>query len=445
MRTTQHSSTFSRTGTRIRHKVKIDKGTLAWAGRAAQRQKDHPETINATIGTAKSDEGKLLVSKTVKSEICGLSSDEMFGYGKIKGLPAFIAGWKTDTINMYPEELRDSAKQKTSDPLPVAGGLTTGLYVVSQATLDPGDVLVTPDARWGNIDNVFAGNQGLEIQDFSFFDQKNCFNLTGLKQAIQTGRESGKKVALYLNMPNNPTGYMINHKELKNLSKFLEAQTEELIIILDDAYEGYVYQKDMSGTSNPIKSSLFPYIFDRSENVIVFKIDGPSKRRSMYGFRLGVVSFGPALASMKSVNLRHLLAKTARTIFSSAPRPPQEALAKIYSNSTKYEAMQAEMRKIIAILERRHNAMLEKEGSMPEIDALKPMPANSGFFHLYNLSGMNAQLFGEKLLENGLGVVPIANESGLNGIRLAHCGIPTNKIDSALEILWKTALEHIDP
>ncbi|MFX0114005.1 MAG: aminotransferase class I/II-fold pyridoxal phosphate-dependent enzyme [Candidatus Hodarchaeota archaeon] len=443
MQLNQLSFNFSQTGSRISQKVNIDKGTLAWGARAAEHQAKHPETINATIGTVKSDEGKLLISRTVQKEICSLSPDEMFGYGSIKGLPAFVEGWKVDTLNMYPEDLQDHVSQNTSEPLPVAGGLTTGLYVVGQTILDAGDVLVTPDARWGNVDNIFAGNLGLKIEDFSFFDENNTFNLAGLRQAIQDARKTGKRVVLYLNFPNNPTGYMMSLAEAKNLGKFLESQTEELIVILDDAYEGYVYQNDFSDDLKPINFSIFPYIFDRSENVIVFKVDAPTKRRSMYGFRLGVISFGPVLLSMRKLDLRHLLAKTARTIFSSAPRPPQEALAKIFADPDKYKAMKAEMSEIVAILDQRHRIMLEKEHSMPALNALKPMPANSGFFHLYDLKGMDAHLFGEKLLENGLGVVPITNQSGLNVIRIAHSGIPTNKVDLAVEILWNTALEVI--
>ncbi|MFW9914481.1 MAG: aminotransferase class I/II-fold pyridoxal phosphate-dependent enzyme [Candidatus Thorarchaeota archaeon] len=444
MQDNQFSSLLSRTGSRVHQKVDIDKGILGWGAKAAQHQQKYPETINATIGTAKDDNGRLLASKTVQQEICSLSSDEMFGYGKIKGLPAFVAGWKRDTINMYPEELQEHASQNTSDPLPVAGGLTTGLYIIGQTILNPGDVVVTTDARWENIDSIFAGNLGIHFEDFSFFDEKGKFNLAGLEQTIQAGRGKGKKVVVYLNFPNNPTGYMLGQSEVEALAKFLESQTEDLIIILDDAYEGYVYQSSLPGLANPIKSSIFPYIFDRSENVLVFKVDAPTKRRILYGFRIGVISFGPTLASMKNMDLRHLLATTARTIFSSAPRPPQEALARIFSDSGKYKAMQAEMEKIIAILERRHNEMLQKERSMPPLRVLEPMPANAGFFHSYYLKGMDAQLFGERLLENGLGAVPITSPSGLNGIRLAHSGIPTEKIGKALEILWDTASELLE-
>jgi aspartate/methionine/tyrosine aminotransferase len=239
MQDNQSSFLFSRTGSRLHQKVDIDKGTLAWGAKTAQHQKKYPETINATIGTAKDDNGRLLASKTVQQEICSLSPDEMFGYGKIKGLPAFVMGWKKDTINMYPEELRENASQKTSDPLPVAGGLTTGLYIIGQTILNPGDVLVATDARWENIDSIFAGNLGVQFEDFKFFDEKGKFNLAGLAQAIQAGRDTGKRVVIYLNFPNNPTGYMLGQSEVEALGKFLESQTEDLIIILDDAYEGY--------------------------------------------------------------------------------------------------------------------------------------------------------------------------------------------------------------
>jgi len=367
----------------------------------------------------------------------------MFGYGQIKGIPTFVAGWKKDTANMYPEDFRAQALQNSSDPLPVVGGITTGLYVVGKVMLDPGDVLIAPDARWENVDNVFAANLGVTIHDFPFYDEHGGFNLPALKRAIQVARETEKKVAVYINFPNNPTGYMVNQTETEALAQLLESQTEDLIIILDDAYEGYVYYDGGNARSQPIDSSIFPYISNQKDHVMIFKVDAPTKRRPMYGQRLGVVSFGPVQTSMKGINLALLLAKTARSTFSSAPRPPQEALGKIFSNEKKYQSMLAEIGNIKALLNQRHHMMLQKELSMPKLQSLKPMPANSSFFHLYQIKGMDAQQFGYKLLENGLGTVPITNQSGLNGIRLAHCGIPTNRIDNALQILWDSAKEFL--
>ena len=71
------------------------------------------------------------------------------------------------------------------------------------------------------------------------------------------------------------------------------------------------------------------------------------------------------------------------------------------------------------------------------------MPTNSSFFHFYLIDGIDAQILGQKLLDSGVGVVPVTNLSGLNGIRLAHCGIPTNLIETSIEILWNTVEQNV--
>ncbi len=429
---------LSQIGERINQRVDIQKGTLSWASKTIEKQKENPKIINATIGTAKNDDGTILVSKTLHKEICSLSLDEMFGYGKIAGMPAFISGWKADTINMYPEDLQLFARRNTSDPIPVAGGLTNGLFLTGLIMLNPGDIIITPDARWENVDNLFYGNLGLKLIDFPFFNERNEFNLAGLKQALNKARNEEKKVALYLNFPNNPTGYMVSKDETELLGKFLENQNEDLIVLLDDAYEGYVYLNNEESSSQPLDCSVFPYLLSQNENVMLFKIDAPTKRRPMYGFRLGAISYGPPLKSFKETNIRQVLAKAVRSTISSAPRPPQEALARIFSDQKKYNSILDDVEQIRRKLEYRHQKMTLKEKTMPSLHSLKPMPANSSFFHFYFVEGIDAQILGEKLLENGLGVVPVTNQSGLNGIRLAHCGIPSNMIEKSIDILWDT-------
>ncbi|MHA1667482.1 MAG: aminotransferase class I/II-fold pyridoxal phosphate-dependent enzyme [Candidatus Heimdallarchaeaceae archaeon] len=424
---------LSNKGRNIDHKVDLVAGTLAWNRKSKIKAKTFPNFINATIGSAIDDSGNLIVPQTLLDEMKNLSGDQLFKYAPLRGIPAFVEAWKKDTLESFPSELRKNADSLSTTPITSAGGLTSGLMITSQVFFNENDVLMAPNSRWGNVDNVFFKNYNLKEKSYQLVDENGKLSFTDLVDKLRIIKKEVKKIGIYLNFPNNPSGISPSLQEIKILQEVLEELEIPTLVILDDAYEGYVYDE------NAINHSLFPYLVGLNENVLVAKVDGVSKRYCAYGARLGLVTigFGEEVDGEMKFRLRELIAKTARANTSSAPRGIQEALLTILTDQQKKERIKKEKQGIFRILKERYE-LVKKLSFEQESEKLLPVQFNSGFFSYYLVkNNLSSNDLGSKLLDKGLGTVPFSNEkNGMNGIRVAYCSIPKKLIPKAVELLY---------
>jgi aspartate/tyrosine/aromatic aminotransferase len=426
-------SFLSKTGSNIQSRVDLTKGTLAWSVRAIKKAKEDQNFINATIGSVTNDDGSLMVLSTLNEVMSNkLNGDKLFGYANVRGINSFIDAWKKETISTYPLEFQEKARQMSSTPVPVSGGLTGGLFVVGAAFFDEATPLISPRARWGNIDNVYYNHLGVPEITFTMFDDTGKLSWEGVKESLDLAVDKYEKIGLMLNFPNNPMGYAPNLKEIDELIKIIKNLSTPTILLLDDAYEGYVYEKE------GLDHSLFPHILGLNENVLPIKVDGPSKRYFAYGTRLGVVTLEKTKAD-KEFDVREFFAKVARSVSSSAPRGIQEALGYILSNEELKNQIRQERQEAIAILKERY-LTFKKELKNYQSDNITPVNSNAGFFGFFILNGLNASEMGFKLLKKGLGTVPFYNEqTGLNGVRVAFCSVPKERIPEMVKTVYETA------
>ncbi len=429
------SSFLSTKGHHIDDTVDLKKGTLAWGIRAKNKAKTVPGFINATIGSATDDDGSLLILPTIKKEINELTSDQLFGYANVRGQKTFVKHWKEDTLSTFPEKLVERTDQLSTLPVTTCGGLTAGLSITGQLFLEENDSLLVPVSRWRNVDNIFFRNLNLREENYRLITKEGKLCFENLVEKIEEKEKTGKKVGIYLNFPNNPSGISPSFDQLKVLLEKLEEVKTSVIIFLDDAYEGYVFEK------NVINHSIFPYLVDLNDNVLTAKIDGISKRYCAYGMRLGLVTlgFGKHKGQELKEQSRELLAKAARTIASSSPRGIQEVLAKIFSDEEKKQQLLREKKQVFDIIESRYKLTKEitKKNGHPYFTSVD---FNSGFFCYFIVNdNKSASALGEEILEKGLGIVPFENkDTGLNGIRMAFCSIKRENISRALDILYST-------
>jgi aspartate/tyrosine/aromatic aminotransferase len=425
---------FSKLGLNIDEKIDLSGGTKGWNAKAKQKATELPNVINATVGTAKENNGDLLVLPTLVEECRRLTGGQMFSYADIKGLDDFVKIWNQDSLNSYPSHL----VQETEDLsiLPVTSiGLTGGLTLAGQTFFDANDPLLVPDVRWGNIDNVFIKNQRLKGINYNLIDKDGDLYLDELVSQIKNTEKKEKKMGIYLNFPNNPSGISPTYDQVKILQETISEISIPTIIIIDDAYEGYIYE------NNTVDHSLFPYFLGLNENVISVKADAVTKRYCAYGARVGTVTvgYGDEISDQEKSRMRELLAKIIRSTTSNSPRGIQEALVNILSDEVKRKQIYEEKKRAMDILENRYKLMkeltLEKDS-----DHLIAANYNSGFFGYFMLRNKQvAKDFGMKLLEKGLGTVPFESMSnGMNGIRVAFCSIKDDDIDRTLDILYST-------
>ena len=89
------------------------------------------------------------------------------------------------------------------------------------------------------------------------------------------------KLQLFLTFPNNPTGYCPTPDEMKQIvekiTTFCESSKKSVIILCDDAYEGYTFDSNVSA------NSIFYELVNIHPLIIPLKLDGTSKEMLMYG------------------------------------------------------------------------------------------------------------------------------------------------------------------
>ena len=424
---------LSKRGKHIEDNVDLSAGTLAWGLRAKKKAKELSEFINATIGSATEDDGKLMVLPTLVEELRKLTGDQIFSYANMRGENEFVQAWKKDTIDTYPAYLQEEATTLSTLPITACGGLTGGLMISAQVLFDKGDTILAPNSRWGNIDNVFFKNLQLKESTYELLDKEGNLNFDNLISQIQKTEKEEKKFGIYLNFPNNPSGISPSFEEIKKLQEVIEEISISTTIFLDDAYEGCAYEDSV------IEHSLFPHLIGLNEDVITIKVDGVSKRYFAYGARLGLVTvgFGEEVSDEEKIKTRELMAKATRTNTSSAPKGIQVAMSNVLNDPEKNKQIHKEKTRNTSILENRYNHMKKLVGEK-ESSILQPVGFNSGFFGYFQIkSKQQASEISHKLLEKGLGTVPFENaKNGLNGVRVAFCSISEKNIEKAVNILY---------
>lgn len=407
----------------------LPQGIFYWTGRAKKEAE-----INATIGSAcgpesdivdgASDDVVTYYLPSLQASFGGMTSAETFPYAPILGLPELRKAWR-DWILRKLEHDREKLDACMTMPV-ITPGITGGLHVAAKLFVDPDEVVVSPDRLWGNYRNIVEKNVGGRIETFPFFAD-GAFNVQGMKRKLLGTLASQSKALLMLNFPNNPVGY--NPPEsmvpaiVEALVDVVEQTSKSLVVLVDDAYEGYVYDDDA------LQCSMFGDLCDAHRGILPIKLDGTSKEFLFYGGRVGMFTIG--LPSQLDVDREQLLSEidnklsgVIRSTVSNCARPVQSAILKALANP---EVAAAERQKVVDILGRRAH-LLRDELAKLDVPQLKPLPFNAGFFGFCDIEGISANAVADRLMtEYKTGVVP--TESGaVNGIRLAFCSVPEAQI-----------------
>ena len=232
--------------------------------------------INATIGAAIEDDNSPMRLPSIEKQI-NLPPAQAFPYAPSFGRPDIRAKWKEMIYEKNP-----SLKGKEISLPIVTNALTHALSIVAYMFLRKKDSLLVSDLFWGNYNLIFTHAYGSPISKFRLFDGEN-FDLKSFEESIQK-IESKKKVIL-LNFPNNPAGYTPTLEETDGIVNILKTEAEKgnrLVVIMDDAYFGLVYENGIA------KESIFTRLADLHENLLAVKVDGPTKEDYVWGFPCGI-------------------------------------------------------------------------------------------------------------------------------------------------------------
>ena len=364
--------------------------------------------INATIGMAFEEDGSPLVMKCF-SKNTGLDK-KAFLYAGSFGLLKLREQWKAMELRKNP-----SLKGvKFSTPV-VTNALTHGIRIVAELFAGKSDELVAPDLFWDNYELIFQDAVGCKVRHFNTF-KRGAFDAEAMKTALLA---PGKKKILILNFPNNPTGYTATVADAKKIVAAVRAAAKKgkrIVVVLDDAYFGLVYEKGIHG------ESLFAEFATLDRNVLAVKLDGTTKEDYVWGLRVGFISF--AFKGATDAQLKALEAKAAgdvRSCISNASSIGQHMAIAAYADP-KYAAQKKEKYEVLKKRYLEIRAILKKHPEYAK--SFEVMPFNSGYFMCVKPIGVDAEKVRKHLIAKySTGTIML---SGL--IRLAFSTIPKAKL-----------------
>ncbi len=368
------------------------------------------KAINATIGTAFEEDGSPLTLEALETLVNIPSTS--FLYAPSQGNPTLREEWKGRMMEKNP-----GLAGKTFSLPVVTSALTHALWVSGFLFVDEGDEIIVPDLYWDNYDLLYGESFGATLRTFNTFDNGR-FDVAAMETAINATAK-GKKVLL-LNFPNNPTGYTVTDEEALAIRDALLRAAQagnRLVVILDDAYFGLVYEAGV------FEESLFSLLCDLHPDILAIKLDGSTKEDYVWGFRVGFMTFGFAGATpARLAALESKAAGAVRASISNAPGVSQSLLLKAYQT----DGYDAQKQQKYDILKRRYLRIREVLSAHPEFgESFLAMPFNSGYFMCVKLKGADPEAVRNVLLnEFDTGVIVL---SGL--IRLAFSSVPHDRLE----------------
>ena len=366
--------------------------------------------INATIGMAFEEDGSPLVMDCFGENV-GLGK-RAFLYAGSFGLPELREAWRNMEFTKNP-----SLKGKSFSNPVVTNALTHGLRITAELFAGPQDELVLPDLYWDNYELIFKEAVGCEVRKFNTFSN-GAFDADAMERALLS---PGDKKILILNFPNNPTGYTATLEDARRIVSAVKSaaqQGKRIVVVLDDAYFGLVYESGVH------EESLFAEFSDLDERVLAVKLDGTTKEDYVWGLRVGFIAFAFKGASADQLKaLESKAAGSVRSSISNASSLGQHLAVAAYSDN----AYGREKREKYNVLRKRYGEIRRILNHHPEYaEFFEVMPFNSGYFMCVKPVGVDAESVRRRLIEGySTGTIVL---SGL--IRLAFSTVPTAKLST---------------
>lgn len=388
-------------------------------GILAQSAQAKGKDINATIGEGVEDDGTSMHLPEFDALI-NMPVSNIFPYAPSFGKPEFRTLWKESIYRKNPS-LKDVV---ISNPI-ATNGLTHGISMAGYVFADKDDTVLLSNHYWENYNLIFENSYGAKVSTFELF-KNGGFNVADFSAKLEAVK--GNKIITLLNFPNNPAGYTPLKSEIKDIVaaiKNVADKGKKVVVIIDDAYFGLVYEK------NVFTESIFVELATLSENVLAVKLDGPTKEDYVWGFRVGFITYG--IKGGNSELFEALENKTAGAVrgnISNISQLSQSLLYKVYSSPSYEESKKQKYN----ILKNRYQ-ILRKELNNPKYsEYFEPLPFNSGYFMCIEpKKGLVAEDIRKQLLEQySTGVIVLGNV-----IRLAFSAVPQAKIPQLVENIYK--------
>ena len=392
-------------------------------GILAQSAQAKGKSINATIGEAVEDDG-MSMHLPEFDLLVNMPTANIFPYAPSFGKPELRALWK-ESIYRKNSSLKDTV---ISNPI-ATNGLTHGLSMAGYMFTGEGDTILLSNHYWENYNLIFENNYGAKVETFELF-ANGGFNMVDFSRKLNS--IMNEKIVILLNFPNNPSGYTPLNSEIKEITieiKKVADKGKKVVVIIDDAYFGLVYE------DNVFTESIFVELANLSENVLALKLDGPTKEDYVWGFRVGFITYAIKGGTAELYEaLENKTAGAVRGNISNISQLSQSLLYKVYSAPTYEQSKNAKYN----VLKTRYTALRNALSKPEYAEYFSPLPFNSGYFMCVELKkGLAAEDIRKHLLEKySTGVIVLGNV-----IRLAFSSVPQAKLPELVENIYKACLD----
>ncbi len=326
----------------------------------------------------------------------------------------------TRYTNMYGDiELRDEIRKFYKDEydLDIAPDevivTTSGLiamYMALQAILDEGDEVIIQSPFFTPYTAQVEMARGIPVELDTYEEEDFQINIDRLKSLI-----TPRTRALIINTPSNPTGSCLSADTLSEIAKI--AEEEDLIVIADDIYTSYSFEKDF------IPFMSMPGMRERTITINSF-----SKNFIMTGWRVGNI-IAPAF-------IVRVLKDMGENIVYSAPAPSQRAAIYALRNRKVIQPP------IIAEYRKRMEYAAERINRIPWMSVITPPKGSFYLFINIKKSGLSSLDAADMILEKAHVLLLPGNAFGRCGegyLRLA-CTVGVDKLEEAFDRIEKIEL-----
>ena len=366
---------------------------------------------------------------------------EVFPYAPVAGTAGFRDGWRRWIGMKAAGDFSRPGPLEERLTRPVAtAGVSGALAAVGHLVLDPGDPVLVPDRRWDGYDTTFGMVSGARVVPVRLLNDAG-WDLGAWREALRgAARERGRAVCV-VNFPHNPTGYSPSEEEAEAFAQLAAEAAEEtgaaVVVVCDDAYEGYVY-------ADRPRASLFYRLVDRHPRLLPIKCDGVTKELLFWGGRLGAATtafhrdWSEEARATAEADWESKLSALVRGMISSASTPVQTLVARVLADPAALVEARAPL---VRSLAERHAAMTRALEADLARAAFRPDPFHGGLFALLNLVRGDAPEAARILLsEPKIGVVPFGGSGqDLNALRVTYATVPEDRIDGLVTEAAKAA------
>jgi aspartate aminotransferase len=284
----------------------------------------------------------------------------------------------------------DNSVRYTADEVIVTPGAKQALFEVIMALINPGDEVLIPQPHWVSYVPMvqIAGGKAVPIP------LKKEEGFKPLVEDIEK-RITTKTRLLILNSPNNPTGAVLEKKDLKLIAELCEKK--DLFVISDEIYEHIIYEA--------AHTTIASFRGMKKRTIVV---NGFSKAYSMTGWRLGYAAGPPDI-------ITHMANLQSHSVSNATSFVQKAGVAALEGSQECVKSMVEEFR-------RRRNRMVALLNEIEGVDCASP-PGAFYVFPDFSQINRNSHRLAEMLLEEAkVALIPGSafGEKGEGFLRLSY-------------------------